>query len=82
MDRLFSAGEIENTVFGPRSKERTRLARKRPAEGSNLPSDPLPTLPTPLPTHTPNTPSVRAPASEGGRARGNGGGTNEGEIVL
>jgi len=41
------------------------------------PSNPRATLPTPLATHSPYTPSVRVPACESGHARANGGGADE-----
>jgi len=73
MERLFEAGRIANHEEGPPSRRRAWLVLLP----SNPPSNPLATLPTPLATHSPYTPSVRVPACESGHARANGGGADE-----
>jgi len=82
MDRLFVAGGIENRSYGPPSKPATCLARRVSDAPSHTPFAHLSTSSHILPAHTPIPPSVRAPASESGRARANGAGADDGEIVL
>jgi len=82
MDRLFGAGEIVNRPYGSVSKGATCLARRISDPASHTASHTLLTPSHTLLAHTPHTPlSERAPA-EGGRARSNGGGADEGKIVL